>query len=268
MTIRVGSREPNLRLRLKDKVCLITGAGSGIGQASARLFAREGGCVAVADINAASAVDTVRSIVDASGRATAHHLDVAVADSCQRVVDEIIGKYGQIDVLFNNAGIAGVGTVHETPLELWERVMAVNVIGVYQVSKAVVPHMMERRAGSIINMSSALAEIGLANRAPYAASKGAVLALTRCMQVDYAAYGIRVNALLPGTIHTPFVDRYLRESYADPAAGLEAVKKRQLTGELGLPEDVAYAALYLASDEARFVLGSGLSVDGGLLSTK
>jgi len=183
-------------------------------------------------------------------------------------VDEIMSLHNQIDVLFNNAGIAGVGTVHDTSIDLWQRVLAVNVIGVYQVSKYVVPHMMERRTGSIVNMSSALAEIGLANRAPYAASKGAVLALTRCMQVDYAPYGIRVNALLPGTIHTPFVDRYLHESYADPVAGLETVKKRQLTGELGRPEDVAYAALYLACDESRFVLGSGLFVDGGVRGTK
>ena len=146
--------------------------------------------------------------------------------------------------------------------------MAVNVRGVFLVAKAVLPSMIAAGRGSIINMSSAIAEIGLANRAPYAASKGAVLSLTRQMQADYAPHGIRVNALLPGTIHTPFVDRYLAESYADPAAGLEAIKKRQLTGELGRPEDVAFAALYLASDESRFVLGSGLYVDGGVRGSK
>ena len=117
-------------------------------------------------------------------------------------------------------------------------------------------------------MSSTIAEIGLVNRASYTASKGAVLALTRQMQADYAPHGIRVNALLPGTIHTPFVDRYLAESYDDPVAGLEVIKKRQLTGELGQPEDVAAAALYLASDESRFVLGSGLFVDGGVRGAK
>jgi NAD(P)-dependent dehydrogenase (short-subunit alcohol dehydrogenase family) len=128
--------------------------------------------------------------------------------------------------------------------------------------------MVGAHRGSIINMSSTIAEIGLARRASYAASKGAVLALTRQMQADYAQHGIRVNALLPGTIHTPFVDRYLAESYDDPVAGLETLRKRQLTGDLGRPEDVAAAALFLASDESRFVLGTGLFVDGGVRGAK
>ena len=146
--------------------------------------------------------------------------------------------------------------------------MAVNVRGVFLVAKAVLPVMVAAHSGSIINMSSTIAEIGLARRASYAASKGAVLALTRQMQADYAVHGIRVNALLPGTIHTPFVDRYLAESYDDPAAGLEALKRRQLTGDLGAPDDVASAALFLASAESRFVLGSGLFVDGGVRGAK
>jgi NAD(P)-dependent dehydrogenase (short-subunit alcohol dehydrogenase family) len=179
-----------------------------------------------------------------------------------------VGDLGRIDVLFNNAGIAGVGVLHETSIELWERVMAVNVRGVFLVARAVLPAMIEAGGGSIINMSSTIAEIGLANRASYAASKGAVLSLSRQMQADYAAYGIRVNALLPGTIHTPFVERYLAESYADRDAGLEILRKRQLTGDLGRPEDVAAAALFLASDESRFVLGSALSVDGGVRGAK
>jgi NAD(P)-dependent dehydrogenase (short-subunit alcohol dehydrogenase family) len=255
-------------VRLPEKVCLITGAGSGIGRASAVLFAQEGASIAVADIDRAAAAATVETIESAGGRAHAHEVDVADEESTERLAADVIGDFGRIDVLFNNAGIAGVGVLHETSLELWERVMAVNVRGVFLVAKAVLPSMMAAGRGSIINMSSAIAEIGLANRAPYAASKGAVLSLTRQMQADYAPHGIRVNALLPGTIHTPFVDRYLAESYDDPAAGLEAIKKRQLTGELGRPEDVAFAALYLASDESRFVLGSGLYVDGGVRGSK
>lgn len=255
-------------VRLANRVCLITGAGSGIGRASAVLFAAEGASVAIADIDLDGA-DGTKTLVDgAGGTSRRYQLDVTDPASTEALAAAVMADFGRIDVLFNNAGIAGVGLLHETSVELWDRVMAVNVRGVFLVARAVLPHMIAARAGSIINMSSTIAEIGLANRASYAASKGAVLALTRQMQADYAAYGIRVNALLPGTIHTPFVDRYLAESYDDPVAGLEVLRKRQLTGDLGRPEDVAAAALYLASDESRFVLGSGLFVDGGVRGAK
>ncbi len=255
-------------MRLQGKVCLITGAGSGIGRSSALLFAREGASVAVADLDAASAEACVGEIAAAGGEAAAFTVDVTHEADCEALAAAVGARYGRIDVLFNNAGIAGVGTVQGTSLELWEAVMAVNVRGVFLVSKYVVPRMIAQGSGSIINMSSCIAEIGLADRASYAASKGAVLALSRQMQADYARHGIRVNALLPGTIHTPFVDRYLAEHYADPEVGLANIRKRQLTGELGRPEEVAQAALFLASDESSFVLGSGLFVDGGVRGAK
>ncbi len=255
-------------MRLADKVCLITGAGSGIGRASALLFAAEGATVAIADIDTASATATRELIEAAGGTARTYAVEVTDPASTEALAAAVVADAGRIDVLFNNAGIAGAGLLHETSVELWDRVMAVNVRGVFLVARAVLPFMIEAGRGSIINMSSTIAEIGLANRASYAASKGAVLALTRQMQADYAVHGIRVNALLPGTIHTPFVDRYLAESYDDPVAGLEVIKKRQLTGDLGRPEDVAAAALFLASDESRFVLGSGMFVDGGVRGAK
>jgi NAD(P)-dependent dehydrogenase (short-subunit alcohol dehydrogenase family) len=257
--------------RLAERACLVTGGGSGIGRATCVRFAEEGARVAVADVDMDAALETVRLAAAAAGRgdaALAVPLDVTDPGSCVSAVARIVDAWGRIDVLFNNAGIAGVGTVEETSLELWERVMAVNVRGVFLVARAVLPVMVAAHRGSIINMSSTIAEIGLARRASYAASKGAVLSLTRQMQADYAEHGIRVNALLPGTIHTPFVDRYLAESYDDPVAGLETLRRRQLTGDLGRPEDVAAAALFLASDESRFVLGSGLFVDGGVRGAK
>jgi NAD(P)-dependent dehydrogenase (short-subunit alcohol dehydrogenase family) len=237
--------------RLAGKVCIVTGAASGIGRASAELFAEEGATVVAADLEG-----------------TRHRVDVGDEESTQALAAEVVAQHGRIDVLFNNAGIGGVGDVEETTLELWERVMRVNARGVFLMSRAVVPTMIAQRYGSIVNMSSAIAETGLARRVSYAASKGAVLALTKSMQVDLAPFGVRVNALLPGTIMTPFVERYLQESYADPEEGRRSIRSRQLTGELGAAEDVARAALYLASDESRFVLGSGLVVDGGLTAGK
>jgi NAD(P)-dependent dehydrogenase (short-subunit alcohol dehydrogenase family) len=254
--------------RLDAKVCLITGAGSGIGQASARLFAREGARVVVADIDLVAARETVDEIERAGGEAAALQVDVTEEVQARTAAQETAQRYGRIDVLFNNAGIAGVGDVLETEPDLFDRVMRVNVRGVYLMSRAVVPYMIERGSGSIINMSSCIAEIGLARRVSYAASKGAVLSMTKSMQVDLARHGIRVNALLPGTILTPFVERYLKESYTDPEEGMASIRKRQLSNDLGKPEDVANAALYLASDESRFVMASGLIVDGGVSGAK
>jgi NAD(P)-dependent dehydrogenase (short-subunit alcohol dehydrogenase family) len=254
--------------RLDGKVCVITGAGSGIGRASALLFASEGGRLVVGDIDMDAAQMTAAEIKHDGGQAWAWQVDVTDEPATQTFAAEVVGREGRVDVLFNNAGIAGVGDVVETDPELFDRVMRVNVRGVYLVSRAIVPYMIDRKAGSIINMSSCIAEIGLARRVSYAASKGAVLAMTRSMQVDLAPHGIRVNALLPGTILTPFVERYLKESYADPEEGMAAIRKRQLSNDLGRPEDVASAALYLASDESRFVMAAGLIVDGGVTGAK
>ncbi|MEK3767071.1 SDR family NAD(P)-dependent oxidoreductase [Paenibacillus sp. FSL R5-0887] len=254
-------------MRLKDKIVIITGAGSGIGKSTAVLFASEGATVVIADVQVDSGKAAVAEIEAAGGKALFIPCDVTDAASTRVMADQVVNAFGRIDVLFNNAGISGVGPVHEVAEEVWERVMRVNVTGVFLTCKAVLPYMMNSKTGSIINMSSSIAEIGVAQRASYSASKGAVLSLTKTMQVDYAPYGIRVNALLPGTIMTPFVEEYLKESL-DPEASVAAIKRRQLSGELGKPKDVARAALFLASDESEFVMGSPFYVDGGLVFGK
>ncbi|MCM3760746.1 glucose 1-dehydrogenase [Alkalihalobacillus oceani] len=251
-------------MRLENKVVLITGSGSGIGRSTAKLFAAEGAKLIINDLSKEDGEATVQAIQEEGGEAIFIQADVTKADEVEAMINEATDKLGAIDVLFNNAGISGVGPLHELSEELWDRVVNVNMKGVFLPSKYVLPQMIERKQGNIINMSSTIAEIGLMNRAVYAATKGAVLALTKSMQVDYAPYNIRVNALLPGTILTPFVENYLKNSYDDPEEGLATIRKRQLSGDLGRPDDVARAALFLASDESKFMMGSPLYIDGGV----
>lgn len=255
-------------MRLKDKVVVITGAGSGIGKSTALLFAQEGARVVVADVSVEQGEQTVHEIRGVGGEAVSIPVNVTRKAEVEHMAGLAVQTFGRIDVLFNNAGISGVGAVHETTEEQWDNVVQVNLKGVFLVAQAVLPGMMERRAGNIINMSSCVAEIGLMRRAVYSATKGAVLSLTKAMQVDYAPYNIRVNALLPGTILTPFVENYLKNSYDDPEQAIQGIKRRQLSGDLGRPGDVAKAALFLASDESAFVMGSPLYVDGGVVFGK
>jgi NAD(P)-dependent dehydrogenase (short-subunit alcohol dehydrogenase family) len=255
-------------MRLQGKIALITEAGTGIGRATAELFAREGAFVEIAEVDDTTAQETAQAIHQAGGEAVSTQVDVSDQASVESWCAQVLGRHDRVDVLFNNAGISAVGALHDVSEELWEKVLAVNLTGVYRVCKAFVPTMMARRGGSIINMSSAIVHTGLLRRAAYSATKGAILAMTKSMQVDYAPYNIRVNALLPGTILTPFVERYLGESYDDPEDPKQTLRQRQLAPELGTPEDVNFADLYLASDEARYVWGSGLIVEGGTTAGK
>ena len=253
-------------MRLQGKTAIITGAGSGIGKASARIFAKEGARVAVVDRDKEGG----KTVADEIGASSFFlSADVASASDMEAMSRTVLEQFGRIDILFNNAGVSCVGALHETSEEEWDRVMTINTKGIYLACKHVVPIMLKQKSGCIINMASGASVLGLAQRAAYTASKGAVYSLTRAMQADYCRSGIRVNSLVPGTIYTPFVEGYLKKHYADDLEkATDNLKKRQLSGTLGTPEDVAYAALYLASDEAKYVYGSALMVDGGFAAGK
>lgn len=250
-------------MRLAGKVSVITGAGSGIGRAAALLFAREGARVVVADLERDAAERTVQMIRDAGNEARAVEVDVASAVSVQRLFQETLDVYGRLDVVVNNAGYGFAATVEQTDENDWDRLMAVNLKGVYLGCKYAIPLMRRQGGGVIINTASVVAIVGIANRAAYCASKGGVAALTRAVAVDHVRDGIRVNCVAPGTIETPYFTEIFAKS-PDPAELRKGLEERQLMGRLGRPEEVAHAMLYLASDESSFVTGSMLVVDGGM----
>lgn len=252
--------------RLDTKVAFVTGAGSGIGEAIARLFAQQGASVILADLNLSSAERVAEEIRTAGGQARAQQLDVAVESEVQAALELVATSEGRLDILVNNAGVSHVGSLLETSLQDWERVMDVNVGGVFLCAREGVRQMLAQSpaGGVIINLSSTAALIGVERRLPYSASKGAVLALTRSIAIDFVAQGIRCNAICPGTVQTPFVDGYLARHFAgreDEAR--QQLHARQPLGRMGRPDEIASAALYLASDEAAFVTGSALVIDGG-----
>jgi len=245
-------------MRLKDKIAIITGGGSGIGRASAELFALEGAKVVVADFNEKAGQETVAAIRQAGGEAIFVQVDVSDSAQVQRLVDTTLQTYGGIDILVNNAGILLFGTALDTSEQDWQRVIAINLTGTFLVSKAVLPHMIARGGGSIVNLTSSTgAHDAAANTVAYVTSKGGVALLTRAMAIDHAKHNVRVNAIAPGPTDTPM----LRDALSPEQ--LSAFAATFPMGRLGRPEELAHAILFLASDEASFVTGAILAVDGG-----
>jgi NAD(P)-dependent dehydrogenase (short-subunit alcohol dehydrogenase family) len=251
--------------RLDGKVAVITGAGSGIGRASAELFAQEGASVGVLDIRADAAAEVADAINAAGGSAIGLGADVTSDEQVRAAVTDVIAAFGDISVLYNNAGIGSTGAVDVAEEADWDRCFDINVKGTYLCSRAVVPSMLIAGKGSIINQGSVAALVGIANFAAYCAAKGAVAALTRSMSLDLAPRGIRVNTIAPGTVYTPLMEPMLiARGGGDLEKGLAITVAKYPIGHLGKPEDLAAAALFLASDEAAFVTGSVLTADGGM----
>ena len=245
-------------MRLENRVAIVTGGSAGIGRETALLFSREGARVVVGDYNEKAGRETVRMIDESGGRGLFVSTDVSKADQVQAMVDRALKEYGGIHVLFNNAGILLFGTVVDTELEDWRRVMDVNLTGTFLCSRAVIPHMIEGGGGSVINMTSSTgAHDAAPNTAAYVASKGGVALLTRCMAIDHAKDKVRVNALAPGPTDTDMLRDNLTEEQ------LRAFQNTFPMKRLGRPEELAHAALFLASDEASFVTGAIIAVDGG-----
>jgi NAD(P)-dependent dehydrogenase (short-subunit alcohol dehydrogenase family) len=247
---------------LAGKTALVTGAGSGIGAAIAELLAAAGARVFATDRDAETARATAARIADAGGSAEPLPLDVSDEAACARAAAAVGGAGGALDILVNNAGIGHVGTLVSTTGADLDRLYHVNVRGVFNVSKAFIDGMIARRRGSIVNMASVAGTVGIRDRLAYATTKFAVVGLTKCMALDHAADGVRVNCICPGRVQTPFVASRLKE-YPDPERAYREMCATQSLGRMGTPEEIAAAALYLASDEASFVTGSALMIDGG-----
>ncbi|MEW6296451.1 MAG: glucose 1-dehydrogenase [Thermodesulfobacteriota bacterium] len=247
--------------RLKDKVALITGGGSGIGRATSLLFAREGAKVAVADYAAEGGEETVRLIAAAGGAAVFVRADVSRSADVRQMIATTVHTYGRLDILFNNAGIEGPSAkIVNYPEEEWERVLAIDLTAVYLGMKYAIPEMLKQGGGVIISTASVAGMVGFPGSGAYGAAKAGVIQLTRTAALEYASKNIRVNCICPGVIRTPMAQRVMGDRPEEATVRLEPI------GRLGTPEDIANAALFLASDESSFATGAPFIIDGGYVA--
>jgi NAD(P)-dependent dehydrogenase (short-subunit alcohol dehydrogenase family) len=255
--------------RLAGTASVVTGAGSGIGKATALAFGAEGARTICADINLAGAEATAAEIMEKGGEAFAVAVDVAKEESAEACIKSALDRYGAIDALANCAGIVRNGTAMNTDLETWNLIIGINLTGLWLMCKAALPHMVERKSGSIVNIASVGSLVASPSNAAYIAAKGGVATLTKSIAVDFAPYNIRANAICPGTVPTPLViNHYMNRGEVDPkdiAAGIAATHKRYPLNRHGRPEEIAALAVYLASQqESGFMTGSLIPIDGGI----
>ncbi|MCX6599123.1 MAG: SDR family NAD(P)-dependent oxidoreductase [Acidobacteria bacterium] len=255
--------------KLQSKTAIITGGASGIGLAIAHLFAREGAVVEILDLNQGEMDRAVAEITAAGGVATAESCNVADTAQVDEVINRVHARRGRIDILVNNAGIAHVGNALTTTPEDFERVQRVNVFGPANCLRSTLKFMVADGGGVILNLASCVSVMAIPDRFAYATSKGAVLSMTYAVAKDFLAHNIRCNALLPGRVHTPFVDGFIAKNYPGREAEMfDKLSKAQPIGRMAEPDEIATAALFLCSDDARFITGTGLPVDGGTLTIR
>ncbi len=252
---------------LKDKITLVTGAGSGIGAAIAETFASAGGFVFVTDRDEIGGRETIGRIAAQGGQAEFLSLDVSSEADSARVAKTVHGRFDRLDVLVNNAGIGHVGTMLTTTGADLDRLYAVNVRGMFNVTKVFIEGMVQRKSGAIVNMASIGAVVGVRERLAYVTTKFAIAGLTKAMALDHALDGVRVNCICPGRVETPFVTGWLKK-YADPEKAYRDACATQAVNRMAKPEEIAAAALYLASDESSFVTGTEFIIDGGFSAGK
>jgi 2-keto-3-deoxy-L-fuconate dehydrogenase len=247
---------------LTNRISLVTGAGSGIGAAIAETYARAGAFVFVSDRDEKAGRETLARIWQSGGAGDFVECDVAQEADANRALQQVMAFQGRLDILVNNAGIGHVGTILQTTAADLDRLHAVNVRGVFNMSKAFLPGMLSRKQGVIVNLASIGGVVGIRDRLAYCASKFAVVGITKAMALDHARDGVRINCICPGRVETPFVAARLKE-YPDPQKAYEEMASTQALGRMGRPDEIAAAALYLASDEASFITGTDFIIDGG-----
>lgn len=251
---------------LTKKIAVVTGGGSGIGQAICQRFAASGATVYVLDVNLSAARETVAAIKADGGDVFAEALNVAVQGDVRTLFQRIYEQTGRIDILINNAGIAHIGNVEETTEDDFEKIFQVNVKGIYNCAREAVGIMKQHDGGVIINLASIAGSLGIPDRFAYSMSKGAVLSMTYSLARDYLQENIRCNSISPARVHTPFVDGYLAENYPDKVEEMFAtLSKTQPIGRMGKPEEIAALCHYLCSDEAAFITGTDYPIDGGFI---